>query len=586
MRRQGNDIKLGQIEDSASSLLFSHTERDKHLYVCGGTGMGKTKFLEHAIRQDIIAWRKSKCGVVVIDSHGSLYDSLITWLTWNKIDRPIIPVDFRQDEWVVAYNLLRQRPGDPAVLVDNVTDAMAYVWGQTGTNQTPLFARWVSNVLRALYEKNLTLVESQYLIDHVAKQVRYAITSDLAHKPARQDWAFADTLNTRDFENQIGSTVNRLKRFLENEALQCVFGQPKISLDLGKVIEEGSILLVNLSTERSRISVENAKLFGTLLLTDLWAAAHDRGKPSGTRPKPTYVYIDEFQQFVTPTIAENFDEARGYGLHLTVAHQFPLQLPDQGESGRRVLNSVMENASSKVSFRLSAEENLKMMAQWLFRGVMNPDQIKHELFGTKVMRYVEEMREISSHSRSTSSATGKQAGYASGQGIGGTVGYFDGQETLATSESDSNFSAVSGSESNSSSESFSESRSEVPMLIPIMGKELTQVQFRSLEEQLFKAMAVLFDQEERHGVARLVGMKAPLSIGTPNIQRLPSRPEEVQRYLEGCYEKLPFALKGTDAKAQIKSVADNFVAELLLKAADEPIAAKRKINKTSKLAAK
>ncbi|MEI9961042.1 MAG: hypothetical protein WDM76_07870 [Limisphaerales bacterium] len=97
-------------------------------------------------------WHKSRCGMLFLDPHGSLYDNIIDWLAWNEkvLDVPIIPIDLRRDDWIVSYNLLRQRTlADPAVLVDNITDAMAYVWGQGGTNQTPLFARWAGNVLRA-----------------------------------------------------------------------------------------------------------------------------------------------------------------------------------------------------------------------------------------------------------------------------------------------------------------------------------------------------------------------------------------------------------------------------------------------------
>src|SRR5690349_16794293 len=126
MRFQGNDLKLGLLADDGAALPFPRTLRNKHLYVCGITGMGKSKFLESLIRQDIIAWRKSKCGVVVLDPHGNLYDNLISWMAWHNIERPVIPIDLRQDEWVVSYNLLRQRQSvDPAVLVDNIIDAMA-----------------------------------------------------------------------------------------------------------------------------------------------------------------------------------------------------------------------------------------------------------------------------------------------------------------------------------------------------------------------------------------------------------------------------------------------------------------------------
>lgn len=574
----GNDLDLGLLPGRNARLILPRAARDKHLYVCGATGTGKSKFLESLIRQDIKNWHKSKCGLIVLDPHGNLYDSVMEWLAWNQptLNVPVIPIDLRQDDWIVSYNLLRQRGSvDPAVLTDNIIDAMAYVWGQGGTNQTPLFARWAGNVIRALYEKKLTLVEAEHLVDRVAKQVRYAMTSDLKDRPSRQDWAFADTLNAKDFESQIGSTVNRLQRFIRNQTMRSMFGQPGVSLDLGKALEEGSIIIVSLATERAKVSKENAELFATLLLSDLWTAAQERGKRHGV--KPFYVYLDEFQRFVTPTISDNLDEARGFGLHLTLAHQFPNQLLDRGENGRRVYNSIMENASSKVVFRLSHEENLRVMAQWLFMGVMNPDEIKHELYSTKVMSYREELKEVIGESTSSGRSQGSQHGSAGGAGIGGTAGFFDGQETLQTSESYSEFASESGSESESSSESTTHSRSLVPTLIPVFGKELAHVQFRSLEEQLFRSMAVLFDQKERQGVARLVGMSAPVSIYTPTIEKMPATIERTKKYIDQCYAKLPFALPNATAQKHLAEREKNFTSDLLNEAADEPLKTKRRV---------
>ncbi len=572
----GNDIVLGKLPGRSATLTLPRTERDKHLYVCGGTGTGKSKFLENLIRQDIRNWHKSRCGLIVLDPHGSLYDSLIQWLAWNGtvLNVPIIPIDLRQDDWIVSYNLLRQRrSADPAVLVDNLVDAMAYVWGQGGTNQTPLFARWAGNVLRALYEKNLTLVEAEHLVDRVAKQVRYAMTANMKDKPSRQDWQFADTLSAKDFESQIGSTVNRLQRFIRNQTMRSMFGQPSVSMDLGKALDEGSIILVSLATEQAKISKENAELFATLLLSDLWTAAQERGKRDGV--KPFYVYLDEFQRFVTPTISDNLDEARGFGLHLTMAHQFPNQLLDRGENGRRVYNSVMENASSKVVFRLSHEDNLKVMAQWLFMGVMNPDEVKHELYSTRVMGYREELKEVISRSTSSGRGRGSQRGIAGGAGAGGTAAFFDDEETLETSQSWSQFASASESESESWSESSSESRSLVPTLIPEFGKELSHVQFRSLDEQLFRAMAVLFDQKQQQGVARLVGMNAPVSLLTPNVKQMPGNRDRIKRFLDRCYTKLPFALSGEKAQNQIQDRGNTF-AESLFKQAEENLGSNKR----------
>lgn len=575
----GNDLDLGQVTGRGKNLTLHRSERDKHLYVCGSTGMGKSKFLERLIRQDILAWRKSKCGVLLLDPHGSLYDSLINWLAWNEIDRPIISIDLRQDDWIISYNLLRQRDiADPAVLVDNFTDAMAYVWGQGGVNETPLFARWAGNVIRTLYEKKLTLVDAEYLVDGVAKEIRYALTADLKDKPSRQDWQFADKLNAKEFELQIGSTINRLRRFISNNMMRNTFGQSGVSLDLGRALEEGSIILVNLATERARISKTNAELFATLLLSDLWTAAQERGKRKGV--KPFYCYLDEFQRFVTPTISDNLDEARGFGLHLTVAHQFPNQLLDRGESGRRVYNSIMENASSKVVFRLSHKENLEPMAEWLFMGVMDPDAIKHKLYSTKVMAYREEMREIYGEMHSSARSQGNQHGNASGEGSGGTDMYLNDHGASvhhSLSNSWSSFASSSHSDSESSMTGESTSRTRVPMLIPQLGKELSHVQFRSLEEQLFRAMSVLFDQQERQCVGRLSGMSAPVSLVTPTVSDTIASEVRVKRYLERCHKKLSFALPSAEAKQQLTDRDENFTKTLLEKTSNEPATSKRRV---------
>src|SRR5258708_263998 len=106
----GNDIELGQIMGSDAALPFPRGVRDKHLYVCGATGTGKSKFLEHLIRQDIRRWPKSKCGMLVLDPHGSLYDSIMRWLARAGVTHfPIIPIDLRQDDWIVSYNAIRRR---------------------------------------------------------------------------------------------------------------------------------------------------------------------------------------------------------------------------------------------------------------------------------------------------------------------------------------------------------------------------------------------------------------------------------------------------------------------------------------------
>jgi hypothetical protein len=565
MRRiPGNKIKLGLVDGKGVPLEMTPEMRSTHLYICGSTGTGKSKMLEFLIRQDIAKWLQSKCGLLVLDPHGSLYDSLINWISWQEPylkKVPIVPIDLRQTDWTVAYNVMRPRmKADPAVIVNNFVQAMSYVWGVDGTDKTPLFARIGSNVLWTLYEKKMTLLESEYLIDRTNKRLRFQMTAGLSKRSVAQDWAYANALTPRDFDAQISSTVNRFHSFLHNEKLRLMFGQNGTSLDLGKALEEGSIIIVNLSTEGARVSEEDASLFATLLLSDLWTAAKERGKGTDARQvKPFYVYIDEFQNFVTPTIAKNLDQARGFGLHLTLANQFPRQILHTGANGPQVYDSIMANARSKIVFETHGEENLRPLATDLFMGVMNPDEIKHELYSTKVMDYIEETRTVRSKSENWSEATGQFTGLTGTESTSGMIQNDTQEDPSAWNKSEAN----SDGTSQMNVRGGGSSETEMPFLRPVIGKELSSVQFRPLEEQIFRAMAALHDQKQRHGVARLVGMATPLTIVTPTIQKTPANDKMAQSFLTRVYKKLPFAMPSAEADRQIKDREQNMAVGLL-----------------------
>jgi hypothetical protein len=120
-----------------------------------------------------------------------------------------------------------------------------------------------------------------------------------------------------------------------------------------------------------------------------------------------------------------------------------------------------------------------------------------------------------------------------------------------TSENELSSSSLSSSFSESDSQSHSETVNSV--LIPILGKEISHVQFRSLEEQLHRSMAALFDQKQRQGVVRLVGMKAPVSIFTPNVPDKAEKPARTKAYVEKLLQKWDFALPSHDATLQLAS---------------------------------
>jgi len=577
----GNNLHLGRVVGTNTPVVLPASARKQHVYVCGGTGVGKSKLLEHMIRRDILEWSRTKCGLILLDPHGSIFDNLIAWLAdpRNKMDRPIIPIDLRSNRWAVSYNLLHQRPTvNTSVIVDNFVEAMAHVWGESGTTNTPLFARNARMVLRTLYEGHFTLSDVVHLMDSSGKQVRQAMSAKVTDPVAKRHWREVDQLSSRDFIDRMSSTLNRLERFVGHELFRAILGQPDESLDLYQAMEDGAIILVSLATEEGKISEENAHTFGTLLLSDLWTAAKMRRKANN--PKPFYVYLDEFQEFITPTIAKSLDQARGFGLHLTMSHQFPLQLKNSGEHGQRLYDSVMENASSKIIFRLQNIENLTPLAHSLFMGVLDPDEVKHRLYSTKVMGYADEIQEDRSRSTTRGQGGASHSSSTRSEGEGGSERMNPDEEEMGSlSAWNQCFSDASGS-SESWMNSETESVSQRHVLRPTMGRELSSVQFRSIDEQLFRAMQGLFRQQDRHYAVRMVGQQAPLFARTPDVRPCCPTPTEVKRYFDRQCKRWPFFLPLLEAQHRIDARLTELPKHLLEGASEEAPTARRMLKES------
>ena len=588
----GNNLKLGTIAGTDQPLVLPASARERHLYVCGGTGVGKSKFIESCVRQDIVNWRDTKSGLLLLDPHGLVYQNTMAWLAKHELKRPVIPIDLRRDDWIISYNLLRRRKEtDPAVVVANFVRALAHVWGEGGTDQTPLFARWAGVILLTLYQNGYTIADVMHLLSR--HDIRRAMSARVTDDTARQAWGFADRY-PKEFENQVTSTLNRFNRLLGPQVMKATLGQPDVSLDLQTALDDGAIILVNLSTEGGQIDEEDADTFATLFLTDLWSAAKARGKQEGEKTRPFYVYIDECQNFITPTIAKNLDQARGFGLHLTLANQYPSQFLNAGPNGKAMYDSILANAGTKIVFRTTHPEDMEPLAKWLFMGTLDADEVKLRLMSTKVMGFREEIRESQTIGRSVSDATGtgrgggRFGGKSFGQGKSGAQ-TFDPNELFPepyvsvegwnSAMTDSSGESASWSENEMHAETTSESITRSSVLVPVMGQEVSSVQYRTIDEQLFRAMQRLFDQEDRHFAIRFHGgPKAPLFVTTPTVALATTRVERVERYRHGLLNALPFALPMPEAMKRVNAREQKLLTELVdLPFDDEPATAKRRV---------
>lgn len=577
-------IFLGINEDTKGIVHATELQRSTHMQVIGSTGTGKSKFLEHLIREDI----KADSGLCLIDPHGYLYHDVLKWL--QAIDWPtdkIILFDPSEDGYVTGFNPLKLSTKDLSYHVDSMVRACAKVWGGEDTDKTPLLKRCLRITLHALAEHQLTLFETQYLTNPTDKTARQFLTQGLVDPIIRQQWDYFNShkITQRQFYEEFGSTINRLMEFLAAERIRLIIGQKERTLDFRKIMDEGYIVLVNLAGGRS-ISHDNARLLGTLIVNDLFLQATER--PKGSRP--FYLYIDECGLFINEDIARILDEGRKFGLHLVLAHQHLAQLKKAGDD---VYFSVMTDAKTKVVFGGLSPDDARILAEQMFLGEIDLDEYKHSLDRPTVVGYTTtwlknfskgiaegttytESKAISegeTTGRSWSESSGESRMQGRGDSFGSSYAFSStgaplemttmvSQGEVSTeaagkmnmrgySESEARQMMETQGESVSTSFVKTSQEGESETLKPILEDRPTAVY--SLEEQIWKAMNILVNQPTRHAVVKLPGLFTKRIIVPPVEELATSDDDTVPFYKEQCHKISRYNQRAAQAKEEIET---------------------------------
>ena len=318
----------------------------------------------------------------------------LKWLQGSGTDPDkIILFDPSENTYTTGFNPLRGTGKDLSYQVDTMVRACAKVWGGEDTDRTPLLKRCLRITLHALAERKLTLIEAQYLTSPTRKRMREFLTEGIKDPVIKEQWDYFNSaeMKPRPFYEEFGSTINRMMEFLAAERIRNIIGQKDKTLDFKKIMDEGYIVLVNLSSGRS-LSPDNARLLGTLIVNDLFLTATER-PPKST---PFYLYIDECALFINEDIARILDEGRKFGLHLVLAHQHLAQLKKAGED---VYHSVMTDAKTKVIFGGLSAEDARILSEQVFLGELDLDEYKHSLDAPVVVGYTRAWLKNFSHGK-------------------------------------------------------------------------------------------------------------------------------------------------------------------------------------------
>lgn len=570
-----NRIPIGTTQDKdgngGKTFFLDSKTRKTHMQIIGSSGEGKSKFMEQMIRQDII----HNNGLCLIDPHGHLYNDLVNWCETKGMTgrKKIILFDPLAKGWTFGFNPLKiGNPEQMAFLVDSMVRACAKVWGGEDTDKTPLLKRCLRILFHVLAERKLSLLDSHLLISPTDADIRQYLTQNISDPVISEQWGYFNTLKPKQFYEEFGSTINRLMEFLSSDTIRMIIGQLKDTIDFRKIMDEGYILLCNLASKQE-LSRDNGRLLGTLIVNDLFMNA--LGRPEGSRP--FYLYIDECSLFINEDVKFILDEGRKFGLHLILAHQHLSQLKKASED---IYSAVMTDAKTKVVFGGLSAEDARVLAEQLFLGEVDLEEAKQSLTKPVVTGYIKTW--LKSHSDSSGTSSGTSQGTGSGEGSSTSFGqsqyikqtsqiFDDAYPTVTTSETRGTSSSNSRSQGSFDSYSESHSEGESESLMPVLEERPGPV--FPLEEQIYKAMALLVNQKTQHAIIKLPKQHTQL-IEAETIKPGYANDRRVERFKEDHYGLYAFCKPRAEAKREIEA------RELEIKSQVELLKAPKKDPKT------
>ncbi len=332
-RGEGKEVYMGSRED-----------RRRHMYIIGQTGTGKTSLMKEIIRQDI---EKGE-GVGVIDPHGDLVEDTLANIPEERFEDVILfePFDTKRP---FGLNMLEWEIPEHR---DFAVSEMISIFQQLFPPEMigPMFEHYMRNAMLALMaDKNNpgTLVDIPRIFtdeDFMREKVS-KVSDPMVRNFWQKEWQ--KTVG-EDKSKMLGYVVSKVGRFVENEMMRNIIGQRESSFDFSKVMDEGKILLVNLT--KGLTGEVNSSLLGLIIVSKLEMAAMKRATVSKERRKDFYLYIDEFQNFTTESIAGILSEARKYRLNLVIANQFMSQLREE------IRDAVVGNVGTIAAYRMGEED--------------------------------------------------------------------------------------------------------------------------------------------------------------------------------------------------------------------------------------
>jgi len=311
------------------------------MYIIGKTGVGKSTLLETLALKDLAAGR----GFALVDPHGDLVESVAAAALKDQGDR-VVYLNASDPAQPFGYNPLRRVRDDKIPLaVSGLLETMKKLWPDAWGVRMEHVLR---NSLYALLERDESRLPDILKL-YGNKEFRKEIVGKIRNETVRRFW-------TDEFENYpprlradaCAPIQNKLGALLSDPTLRRILVEPDIDLHFRQIMDEGKVLLVNVS--KGRLGEDSAFLLGGLIVSTLGLAAFSRAEADPSGRRPFFLYLDEFQSFTTLMLANMMSELRKQGIGLVFANQHLQQLDPE------IRSAVIGNAGTLISFRVGAED--------------------------------------------------------------------------------------------------------------------------------------------------------------------------------------------------------------------------------------
>jgi hypothetical protein len=353
-------VYLGTHIETGEGVELSDEARRQGVYLIGTTGTGKTTLLQNIIYQDMVS--PNRPGLCVLDPHGDFIDALLERVpdgsrgTVDRRDDVIVfdPGAPEQFDYPLGLNLLECNRRDPkqvyrvtSTVIDTLYKLFSWSWG-------PRMEDLLRHALLTLMETpDTTLLELLLLL--VSKEHRARFTEQLSDPVLEHYWKLQfGTYDKRQVVEVVGSSLNKIGRFLANPLMRNIVSQPKSAFSMRQVMDEGKILLVNLS--KGDLGEDNSALLGAVMVNMVLIAALQRREISPAQRRPFHLFVDEYQNFATQSFPTLQSEARKYGITVTVAHQYrdQLDLLNRGAT-LNVANLIVMRVTGSDAYELAPQ---------------------------------------------------------------------------------------------------------------------------------------------------------------------------------------------------------------------------------------